>query len=129
MQDFIQESNELLATIDVKLSSLEQSPDDSNLRSEIFRGFHSIKGAAGFLNVNELVSLCQLAENLFDPLRHSKLSLDAETMNALWAATGEIRHMIHTLGKGVRPPAASAQLVTSLQAALENSLPPRIRNS
>ncbi|MDE2258904.1 MAG: Hpt domain-containing protein [Betaproteobacteria bacterium] len=129
MQDFIQESAELLATVDGKLLGLERSPNDVSLRNDLFRVFHSIKGGAGFLNADELVSLCQLAENLFDPLGHTKPRLDAETMKALSAVTGEIRHMLHALRQGVQPPPAPAELVASLQAALEDSLPRRMRDS
>ncbi len=129
MQDFIQESTELLATIDDKLPGLEQSPNDDSLRNDLFRVFHSIKGGAGFLNADELVSLCQLAENLFDPLGHVKPRLDAETMNAISAITGEIRHMLQALRQGVQPPPASVELVASLQAALEDSPPRKTRDS
>jgi len=47
--DFIMESREHLASIEGQLLALEQNPDDSEPIHSIFRGFHTIKGLAGFL--------------------------------------------------------------------------------
>ena len=68
LQDFLQEASDLLSDVDNKLVDLERCPDDRHLLNDIFRGFHTIKGGAGFLNATELVSLCHLTENLFDKL-------------------------------------------------------------
>jgi two-component system chemotaxis sensor kinase CheA len=118
LQDFLQESSDLLSDVDSKLLSLEQSPNDGHLLNDIFRGFHTIKGGAGFLNANELVSLCHLTENLFDRLRNAELRLNAEIMDAILAATSEIRHMFSALAQGVQPAAAPPELLAALQAAL-----------
>ena len=118
LQDFLQESSDLLSDVDSKLLNLEQSPNDSHLLNDIFRGFHTIKGGAGFLNANELVSLCHLTENLFDRLRNAELRLNAEIMDAILAATSEIRHMFSALAQGVQPAAAPPELLAALQAAL-----------
>ncbi|MDO9188368.1 MAG: Hpt domain-containing protein, partial [Sulfurimicrobium sp.] len=69
LQDFLMEAGELLSDVDNKLVELEKRPGDKSLLNDIFRGFHTIKGGAGFLNVNELVELCHRTENLFDKLR------------------------------------------------------------
>ena len=69
LQDFLVEAGDLLSGVDNKLVDLEQNPGDKALLNDIFRGFHTIKGGAGFLNATELVTLCHLTENLFDRLR------------------------------------------------------------
>ena len=66
LQDFLVEATDLLSGVDNKLVDLEKTPGDRSLLNEIFRGFHTIKGGAGFLNASELVALCHLTENLFD---------------------------------------------------------------
>jgi HPt (histidine-containing phosphotransfer) domain-containing protein len=78
LQDFLQEAGDLLSDVDNKLVDLERSPDDSRLLNDIFRGFHTIKGGAGFLNAGELVKLCHLTENLFDKLRNGEMTLTPE---------------------------------------------------
>ncbi|MDE1942141.1 MAG: chemotaxis protein CheA [Betaproteobacteria bacterium] len=118
LQDFLQESSDLLSDVDSKLLSLEQAPNDSSLLNDIFRGFHTIKGGAGFLNATELVSLCHLTENLFDLLRNGEMHLDANIMDAILAATSEIRHMFGALSQGKQPGNAPAHLIAALEAAL-----------
>lgn len=54
LQDFLVEATDLLSGVNNKLVDLEKSPGDRGLLNEIFRGFHTIKGGAGFLNAAEL---------------------------------------------------------------------------
>ena len=69
LQDFLVEATDLLSGVDNKLVDLEKNPDDRGMLNDIFRGFHTIKGGAGFLNATELVTLCHLTENLSDKWR------------------------------------------------------------
>ena len=50
LQDFLVEAGDLLSGVDNKLVDLERAPGDKGLLNDIFRGFHTIKGGAGFLN-------------------------------------------------------------------------------
>ena len=81
LQDFLTEASDLLSGVDNKLVDLEKHPEDKELLNEIFRGFHTIKGGAGFLNATEMVKLCHRTENLFattqwrtapDPCHHGR---------------------------------------------------------
>ncbi|MBI5919360.1 MAG: chemotaxis protein CheA [Nitrosomonadales bacterium] len=119
LQDFLTESSELLSDVDSKLIELERAPADRGLLNDIFRGFHTIKGGAGFLNASELVTLCHLTENLFDKLRNAELSMNAELMDVIMAATGEVRTMFGALGQSIQPAAAPDELLDALQAALK----------
>jgi len=120
MEDFLTEASDLLSDVDSKLMGLEKTPDDRDLLNVIFRGFHTIKGGAGFLNATELVTLCHLTENLFDKLRNGELTLNAELMDTIFAATGEVRQMFGFLSQNRQPDAAPAHLIAALNAALEN---------
>lgn len=118
LSDFLLEAGEMLSDVDSKLMDLEKHPNDSNLLNEIFRGFHTIKGGAGFLNATELVTLCHLTENLFDKLRNRELVLSAELMDVIFAATAEVRRMFGSLQQNLQPGAAPADILTNLKAAL-----------
>ncbi|MDP2824733.1 MAG: chemotaxis protein CheA [Sulfuritalea sp.] len=118
LQDFLVEAGDLLAGVDNKLVDLEQNPSDRKLLNDIFRGFHTIKGGAGFLNATELVTLCHLTENLFDRLRNSELSIDGEIMDAILAATGAVRAMFDRLERGLQPESADPALLAKLKDAL-----------
>ncbi|MHB0927198.1 MAG: chemotaxis protein CheA [Gallionellaceae bacterium] len=118
LSDFLLEAGEMLSDVDSKLMELEKYPNDSKLLNEIFRGFHTIKGGAGFLNAGELVTLCHLTENLFDKLRNHELTLNAELMDVIFAATAEVRRMFGALQQNLQPGAAPAEILDNLKAAL-----------
>jgi len=122
LQDFLVEATDLLSGVDNKLVELEKRPQDRGLLNDIFRGFHTIKGGAGFLNATELVTLCHLTENLFDKLRNGELGVTAEAMDVIMAATGTVREMFHALEQGVQPQAAEAGLIASLKQAIAGEL-------
>lgn len=118
LQDFLIEAGDLLSGVDNKLVDLERFPDDRNLLNEIFRGFHTIKGGAGFLNATELVTLCHLTENLFDRLRNGDLAVSSEMMDVILEATGAVREMFNHLEHGTQPPPADAGLIAALKVAI-----------
>ena len=119
LQDFLTEAGDLLEDVDSKLVELEQSPEDAELLATVFRGFHTIKGGAGFLEATHLVELCHKTENLFDKLRSKKLILDAEMMDSIMAATGEVHRMFGEMRNGHQPGAAPGELLEALDAAIE----------
>ncbi len=122
LQDFLVEATDLLSGVDNKLVDLEKNPQDKGLLNDIFRGFHTIKGGAGFLNAMELVTLCHLTENLFDKLRNGQMEISNEAMDVIMAATGTVRDMFGSLERGVQPSPADPSLLASLRAAIAGEL-------
>jgi len=123
LQDFLVEAEDLLSGVDNRLVELEKNPHDKNLLNEIFRGFHTIKGGAGFLGANELVTLCHLTENLFDKLRNDELTLTPSLMDLILEATAAVREMFTYLERSVQPPPADELLLERLRLALAGKLP------
>jgi chemotaxis protein histidine kinase CheA len=122
LQDFLTEANELLSDVDNKLVELEKHPNDAKLLNDIFRGFHTIKGGAGFLNVEELVKLCHLTENLFDRLRNHEIPLNAELMDVILSATMGVRDMFGYLERRALPHPADPALLAALKEGVEGNL-------
>ena len=118
LQDFLQEAKDLLSDVDNKLVDLEKNPSDRRLLNDIFRGFHTIKGGAGFLNATELVKLCHLTENLFDRLRNAEMLLSSELMDTIMAATQGVRTMFGEMGQAAQPRPAPDEVIHALRAAL-----------
>src|SRR5471030_739982 len=112
LQDFLTEASELLSDVDNKLVELEKRPDDKALLNTILRGFHTIKGGAGFLNVDPMVSLCHRTENLFDKLRNGELSMTPELMDVILNATGVVRDMFAAMAQARMPSAADPAILT-----------------
>ncbi|MDK9793286.1 chemotaxis protein CheA [Vibrio sp. D431a] len=83
LQDFLIESKEIIEELQEQLVELESNPEDKELLNAIFRGFHTIKGGAGFLGVTQLVDICHVCENVFDELRAGRLTLSSSLMDVV----------------------------------------------
>lgn len=93
LQDFLVEAGEILDLLSEQLVELESRPDDMNLLNAIFRGFHTVKGGAGFLQLNELVECCHIAENVFDILRKGERRVDSALMDVVLEALDAVNSM------------------------------------
>ncbi|MGA2552845.1 MAG: chemotaxis protein CheA [Burkholderiaceae bacterium] len=120
MHDFLQEAGDLLEDVDNKLIELERSPKDAELLNAVFRGFHTIKGGAGFLEAHALVEVCHKGENLLDLLRNGKLTLNEAMMDAILAATGVVQRMFATMRAGGTPEPAEPGVLQALVDCIEN---------
>jgi len=56
--DFLNESRDLMERLGEQLVELERQPKDKELLNAVFRGFHTIKGGAGFFALDPVVHLC-----------------------------------------------------------------------
>ena len=72
LQDFLVEAGEILEQLQEQLVELENDPNNADLLNSIFRGYHTVKGGAGFLSLTELVDVCHGAENIFDVMRNGQ---------------------------------------------------------
>ncbi|KDM93072.1 chemotaxis protein CheA [Photobacterium galatheae] len=97
LQDFLIEAGEILELLSEQLVDLERRPEDSDLLNAIFRGFHTVKGGAGFLAVTPLVDACHGAENIFDLLRTGKRTVTSELMDVILQALDTINVMFSQL--------------------------------
>lgn len=93
LQDFLIEAAEILELLSEQLVELENDPDNSELLNAIFRGFHTVKGGAGFLSLTELVDACHGAENVFDILRTNQRKVTSELMDVILQALDSINAM------------------------------------
>lgn len=97
LQDFLVEAGEILELLQEQLVELENNPDDANLLNAIFRGFHTVKGGAGFLSLTELVDACHGAENVFDILRTGKRRVTPELMDVILQALDAVNAMFSSV--------------------------------
>ncbi len=93
-RDFVNESGDHLDNCITALLELEKSPDNLDCINLVFRGFHSIKGVAGFLNLGSVSKLSHSAEDLLDQIRSGKIAFDQEIANLLFEASDTLRAMI-----------------------------------
>ncbi|AZD84532.1 Signal transduction histidine kinase CheA [Pseudomonas chlororaphis subsp. aureofaciens] len=119
LQDFLVEAGEILEQLSEQLVELESRPDDADLLNAIFRGFHTVKGGAGFLQLNELVECCHIAENVFDILRKGERRVDAELMDVVLEALDAVNGMFGQVRERTEITAATPQLLAALARLAE----------
>ncbi|MDT3306388.1 chemotaxis protein CheA [Shewanella vaxholmensis] len=115
LQDFLIEAGEILELLQEQLVALENNPDDTNLLNAIFRGFHTVKGGAGFLSLTPMVDVCHEAENTFDLLRTGKRSVNAELMDIILQAVDAINTMFAQTQQGEQQDPADSGLLARLK--------------
>ncbi|MDX9873359.1 MAG: chemotaxis protein CheA [Spongiibacteraceae bacterium] len=116
LQDFLVEAGEILEQLSEQLVDLEQRPEDRDLLNAIFRGFHTVKGGAGFLQLTPLVELCHITENLFDMLRNGQRDVDAALMDVVLQALDAVNAMFSEVKGGSQPTPADPGLLAQLEA-------------
>lgn len=119
LQDFLVEAGEILEKLSEQLVDLERNPDDSDLLNAIFRGFHTVKGGAGFLQLEALVNCCHSAENVFDILRNHKRKVDSELMDVVLETLDHVNAMFDQVRNGESLTPAPDELIASLDAFAE----------
>jgi len=119
--DFITEAREILERLGEQLVSLENTPKDIEQLNAVFRGFHTLKGGAGFLAVQPIVQLCHAAEEALGLARSGKLQLQAAHFDAAQQSLDWLQNMLDTLAQGEIPQAAPTQLINAFQQT-ENSI-------
>ena len=115
LQDFLIEAGEILELLSEQLVTLENNPEDSELLNAIFRGFHTVKGGAGFLSLTPMVDVCHEAENTFDLLRTGKRDVSAELMDIILQAVDAINAMFAQTQAGEQQQPADAVLLANLK--------------
>ncbi|WP_260955352.1 chemotaxis protein CheA [Pseudomonas citri] len=119
LQDFLVEAGEILEQLSEQLVELESRPDDADLLNAIFRGFHTVKGGAGFLQLNELVECCHIAENVFDILRKGERRVDAELMDVVLEALDAVNSMFSEVRDRSPITPATPELLAALSRLAE----------
>ncbi|NMY73033.1 chemotaxis protein CheA [Pseudomonas sp. WS 5071] len=119
LQDFLVEAGEILEQLSEQLVELESRPDDADLLNAIFRGFHTVKGGAGFLQLNELVECCHIAENVFDILRKGERHVDSELMDVILEALDAVNGMFSEVRERAPITAATPELLAALARLAE----------
>lgn len=114
LQDFLVEAGEIIELLSEQLVDLEQRPDDRDLLNAIFRGFHTVKGGAGFLQLNAMVECCHVTENLFDILRNGKREVTPELMDVVLQALDTVTRQFSEVQNREEITPADPELIAQL---------------
>jgi len=114
LEDFLVEAGEILELLSEQLVELEQNPENADLLNAIFRGFHTVKGGAGFLQLDAMVDCCHHAENLFDLLRTGEIKVSAGLMDVVLQSLDAVNRMFENVRSGVPPQPADPMIMQKL---------------
>lgn len=123
LEDFLVEAGEILELLSEQLVDLEKSPDDKDLLNAIFRGFHTVKGGAGFLQLEAMVECCHKAENLFDLLRNGEIKVNSELMDVVLQSLDAVNVMFGNVRAGEEPEHADPELLQKLEVYASGQAP------
>jgi two-component system chemotaxis sensor kinase CheA len=122
--DFLTETNESLADLDVALVKLERTPDDQETLSLIFRLVHTIKGTCGFLGLPRLEKVAHAAESVLGKVRDGVLVATPDTISIVLAALDRVKAIVSGLAaSGNEPAGDDGELVAALDAAATGQAP------
>lgn len=118
ISEFVTESLEHLESAEPLLLEMEKrGGGDSEPVNEIFRAIHSIKGAAGFLGLENISKLSHALESLLMKLRDGELQFQPPMADPLLRGIDSLRRMLNALPASEGEPADA--LCGALQALAE----------
>src|SRR6516225_7543578 len=94
IREFLIETHENLAQLDLDLVTLEKNPTERETLARAFRTLHTVKGTAGFLGFQKLQGIAHAAENLLSRLRDGALRFDPQIASVLLALVDSVRRIL-----------------------------------
>jgi len=108
LSDFVLESREHLSAIESRSLALEQDPGNAEALHSIFRAFHTIKGLAGFLEMDAVREVSHEVETVLDLARNAKLSITPPVIDVVLESADYLKAFVDGVDlrlRGQEPPA------------------------
>jgi two-component system chemotaxis sensor kinase CheA len=121
VDEFVIEADETIERIDPMFVELETRGYDKDILNEIFRGMHTLKGAAGFLGFQQIVDVAHRAESIMKRLRDGEVALSRDLMDVILKSVDTLRMLIHHVKVKDGVEENIAALLSELDNALENA--------
>ena len=99
LNDFVEESREHLADIEMQLLQIEVMGEEINddLVNTVFRAIHSIKGAAGFLGLTQINQVSHRLENVLGKVRDHELIPSPFNVDVMLKAADRLSQLIEDI--------------------------------
>ncbi len=99
LADFINEANEHCTTAEEMLMELEGDVTKKDAIDAIFRSFHTIKGAAGFLELSPISVLAHESETLLDMARKGSVTIEGAIADIIFDSIDVMRDLLKGVEK------------------------------
>ena len=102
VEGFIADSREMIDEVEPYLIELQKAfvaegTVDGETLNTIFRLFHSLKGAAGFLHLENVTQVTHEAETLLNQLREGKITLGDDQLEVIFKASDFIQKLLSNI--------------------------------
>jgi len=101
LRDFLAEGEDHLKAVENNLIDLETNPENAELLDAIFRPFHTIKGVAGFLNIEEIQRLAHEFENYLDAVRSHEIEFTTDAVSLVLEGVDAFREIFNAIQQGL----------------------------
>jgi len=126
--DFMEESLEHLERLNLHLTGLQETPQDQDLVSEIFRIVHTLKGTAAFIGLDEIRDIAHRMEDVFGAIRKGALTVTIYVVDVMFEAHRVLTRLRERAAVGTACECNDepdvVEILSTLSAVMEYGLPP-----
>lgn len=119
ISDFLLESREYLSNVEAQLLVLERNPADMEAINTIFRGFHTIKGLAGFLEFPRIQKFAHEVETLLDLARTSRISVQSDLIDLILQSTDFMNQCLNGVETGHESASDAGPLIARIRSVID----------
>lgn len=112
---FMEESKELVSSLENDLLALEKNFEDKQLIDQIFRSVHTLKGSSGMVEYPLLTSFTHEFENVLSRVRSGELKATESLINLFLNSTDILKQLVYS-DQG----SAEREFGSAVKLALEN---------
>ena len=94
LQVFAEEAEDLLSVAEQALLDLDESPQNMDSVNELFRAFHTIKGAAGLFGLDPIVAFTHVVESLLGRIREGEITVDADMVSVFLSSRDHLQTLV-----------------------------------
>jgi len=124
LKDFFAEAEQQVAQLEQNILVLEHEPTNKDAIDEMFRAAHTLKGAAGTVQMKELAGFTHLVEDVMDAIRSGSIKVSERMIDVLLSSIDVIKTMLQSRMEG----SPYTEDISSIREALESFLPSRERS-
>ena len=97
LREFIGEAREHLEASDTHLLTIESDPGHEEALNAVFRAFHTIKGVAALLALEEIQKVAHESENLLDKARKGTIKLAGAAIDVTFEAVDLLKNLVQNV--------------------------------
>ena len=121
LTDFAVETREHIAGIETSVLVLERDPQNTEAIHSVFRAFHSIKGLAGFLDLDQIQLLTHEVETVLDGVRNGRLAVTSALVDVVLQSVDYLSQALVKLDAVIRgEPAVPFPVTAALLDKIHN---------